>query len=47
MTNKNKITFEERQLRRRNRKVNVLRFKQGIKEISRKKSKLDCYLYLL
>lgn len=39
MNSQNKLSFEERQIRRRNRKVNALRFKQGIKEISRKKFK--------
>lgn len=38
MINK-EISFEERQLRRRNRKVNSLRFKQGFNELKRKRIK--------
>lgn len=47
MTNQNKITFEERQIRRRNRKVNSLRFNQGIKELFFKKNKLIMFLLFI
>lgn len=40
---KNKLNFEERQIRRRNRKVNQLRFRQGIKEMFSKRSKLTLF----
>ena len=40
---KNKLNFEERQIRRRNKKVNELRFRQGIKEIFSKRSKLTLF----
>lgn len=40
---KNKLNFEERQIRRRNKKVNELRFRQGIKEMFSKRSKLTLF----
>lgn len=43
----NKLNFEERQLQRRNRKVNSLRFKQGIKELFSKKIKLITFLIFI
>lgn len=43
----NKISFEERQMRRRNKKVNSLRFKQGIKELISKKNKLITFLLFI
>lgn len=42
--NNNKLTFEERQIRRRNQKRNALRFKQGIKELFSKKLKFTIFL---
>ena len=50
MNNKvqNKLSFEERQIRRRNRKVNKLRFMQGIKEMFLKRLKLTLFsLYII
>lgn len=42
---KNKeISFEERQIRRRNRKVNSIRLRQGIKQLSSNKLKLIVFL---
>ena len=44
----NKLSFEERQIRRRNQKVNELRFKQGIKELFSKKLKFIIFsLYII
>lgn len=44
----NKLSFEERQIRRRNQKVNELRFKQGIKEIFSKKLKFIIFsIYII
>lgn len=44
----NKLSFEERQIRRRNQKVNKLRFRQGIKEIFSKRLKLILFsIYII
>lgn len=44
----NKLSFEERQIRRRNQKVNKLRFIQGIREVFSKKFKLTIFsLYII
>lgn len=44
----NKLSFEERQIGRRNRKVNKLRLMQGIKELFSKKLKLTIFsLYII
>ena len=44
----NKLSFEERQIIRRNQKVNELRFKQGIKELFSKKLKFIIFsLYII
>ncbi len=44
----NKLSFEERQIRRRNQKVNQLRFMQGIREVFSKKLKLTLFsLYII
>lgn len=44
----NKLSFQEREIRRRNRKVNELRSKQGIKEVFSKKLKLTLFsLYII
>ena len=44
----NKLSFEERQIRRRNQKVNKLRFIQGIREVFSKKLKLTIFsLYII
>lgn len=47
MTNQKKLTFEERQIRRRKRKVNSIRTKQGIKEIMNKRLKLIMFLIFI
>lgn len=50
MNNKkqNKLSFEERQIRRRNQKENALRFKNGIKELFSKKLKFTIFsLYVI
>lgn len=47
MTNQKKLTFEERQIRRRKRKVNSIRTKQGIKEIMNKRLKLIMFLLFI
>jgi len=44
MKNQNKLSFEERQIRRRNQKRNALRFNQGIKEVFSKKLKFIIFL---